>query len=225
MEAFREHSNVRSSDRFALRYPDHVLHIRPARDQELVQIVDAALVDATRKAGGWLACRPGCTQCCVGAFAINALDAARLRSGLIELQKTEPARADRLKRRARAYVQRVTALFPGDPNTGLLDDSESSQERFAVFADEEICPALDPEMGTCDLYQFRPMTCRVFGPPVRNEGGSLGICELCFHGATDQQIAACEMKPDPDNLEDKLLSEMELSGVHAQTVVAYVLAE
>jgi hypothetical protein len=33
------------------------------------------------------------------------------------------------------------------------------------------------------------------------------------------------MKPDPDNLEDKLLAEMEQSGAQAHTIVAYVLAE
>ena len=38
------------------------------------------------------------------------------------------------------------------------------------------------------------MTCRVFGPPVRSEDG-LGVCELCFQGASDKEIAACEMKP------------------------------
>ncbi len=42
------------------------------------------------------------------------------------------------------------------------------------------------------------MTCRVFGPPVRSEDG-LGVCELCYHGASDEEIAACEMKPDPDD--------------------------
>ena len=207
-----------------LRYPRLVLHTLPERDQELVQIVDAALVDAAQKAGQWLACRPGCTQCCVGAFAINVLDAARLRAGLNELQQTDPSRAKRVKQRARAYVERIALDFPGDSNTGIIDESESGQERFAAFADQEVCPALDPEFGTCDLYHFRPMTCRVFGPPVRNEGGGIGVCELCFHGATSQQIAACEMKPDPDNLEEKLVAEMEQSGAQGDTIVAYVLA-
>ena len=52
------------------------------------------------------------------------------------------------------------------------------------------------------------MTCRVFGPPVRSEDG-LGVCELCFHGATDEEIAACEMNPDPDDLESALLEKLE----------------
>jgi hypothetical protein len=67
------------------------------------------------------------------------------------------------------------------------------------------------------------MTCRVFGPPVRNEGGGLGICELCFHGATHQQIAPCEMTPDPENLEQSILDEMPSNSQN--TIVAFVLAK
>jgi Fe-S-cluster containining protein len=188
-----------------------------------VQIVDAALAETAGKAGDWLVCRPGCTQCCIGAFRINALDAVRLRAGLEELKKTDPQRAKRIQARAREYLSRVAAQFPGDPNTGVLDRSEEGQEKFATFADDEICPALDPESGMCDLYHFRPMTCRVFGPPIRNEDGSLGVCELCFHGATDEQIAACEMKPDPDDLEAKILTQMTGEIAQEETIVAYVL--
>ena len=197
---------------------------RPVRDSELVQIVDSALDEAARRAGNWLVCRPGCTQCCVGAFAINALDAARLHDGLGELKRVDPSRAHRVQLRAQAYVERVAPQFPGDLNSGILSESKAAQESFLEFADEEVCPALDPQSGTCDLYQFRPMTCRVFGPPVRNQGGGLGVCELCFHGASDQQIAACEMRPDPDNLEDSLLAELVGSAPGPSTIVAFVLA-
>src|ERR1700730_9314086 len=65
----------------------------PAADGALIQIVDAALADAARRSGEWLVCRPGCTQCCVGVFAINQLDAARLPLGLAELEQTDAARA------------------------------------------------------------------------------------------------------------------------------------
>jgi len=195
---------------------------RPARDHELVQIVDAALNDAARRAGEWLVCRPGCTQCCVGAFAINGLDVARLREGLSQLIRTDPARATQIQSRARSYLARVIPDFPGDPDSGILDEGVEAEARFLDFADEEVCPALDPESGTCDLYQFRPMTCRVFGPPVRNDGGGLGICELCFHGASGDQIAACEMSPDPEHLEDSLLAEL---GERGETLVAFALAK
>jgi Fe-S-cluster containining protein len=194
------------------------------RDQALVQIVDAALADAARRSGNWLACRPGCTQCCIGVFPINPLDAARLREGLTNLEQCSPQRAARVRQRAREAVSRLAKGFPGNPTTGLLDEGEDAEQRFAEFANDEPCPALDPETGLCELYESRPMTCRVFGPPVRSEDG-IGVCELYFHGATDEEIAACEMNADPDDLESALVEELEkATGAHGQTIVAFCLA-
>ncbi len=193
-------------------------------DQKLVQIVDAALADAARKSGDWLACRPGCTQCCVGVFAINQLDALRLKRGLAKLEKQSPKRATAVLARARTSMTRLAPDFPGDLRTGIVDESEDAAERFEEFGNDEPCPALDPKTGLCELYEYRPMTCRVFGPPVRSEDG-LGVCELCFQGASDEQIAACEMVPDPDDMESRLLKELEKrSALSGNTIIAFVLA-
>ena len=193
----------------------------PLADGTLVQIVDAALADAARRSGEWLVCRPGCTQCCVGVFAINQLDAVRLQQGLSDLEKAEPQRARRIRARTRKSIQRLSAEFPGDAKTGVLDEGPEAEESFAEFANDEPCPVLDPETGLCDLYDARPMTCRTFGPPVRS-GGGLGVCELCFHGATDEQIAGCEMVADPEDLEAKVLAKLEESeGARGRTIVAF----
>jgi Fe-S-cluster containining protein len=212
-----------------------VPHPRPVRDHRLVQILDAALADATRRSGDFLVCRPGCTQCCIGVFAINPLDAARLQAGLEDLTRSDPARATRVRQRAKQSIARISPDFPGDLATGLLCESKRAQRKFEDFANNEACPALDPVAGTCDLYAHRPLTCRVFGPPVRTEapgnqrGGlesGLGTCELCYHGATDEQIAACEMEVDPDGLESELLSEIESeTGAKGRTIVAFALAK
>jgi len=195
----------------------------PAADGALIQIVDADLADAARRSGEWLVCRPGCTQCCVGVFAINQLDVVRLQEGLADLEKTDPRRAGRIRLRARDSIQRLSVEFPGNAKTGVLDGGPEAEERFAEFANDEVCPVLDPETGLCELYDARPMTCRTFGPPVRSEGG-LGVCELCFHGATDEQIAACEMFVDSDDLEAKLLEKLEKTrGPRGRTIVAFCL--
>jgi Fe-S-cluster containining protein len=189
-----------------------------------VQIVDAALAASKRRSGEWLVCRPGCSQCCIGAFSINQLDALRLRQGLADLEELAPQRASRVRARARDAVRRLSSDFPGDPATGLLHEGAASGAPFADFANDEPCPVLDPQTGTCELYHSRPMTCRVFGPPVRS-GNGLGVCELCFRGASDEQISSCEMKPDPDHLESALLQEMEkTSGLHGETIIAFCLA-
>jgi Fe-S-cluster containining protein len=194
-----------------------------AGDQKLIKIVDAALADASRRSGSWLACHPGCTQCCLGAFAINQLDAERLRRGLNKLEEKEPDRAAAIRARARNSVARFANDFPGDIKTGLLYETEEARSSFKDFANDEPCPVLDPVTGLCELYEARPMTCRVFGPPIRSEEG-LGVCELCFQGATDKEIAACEIKPDPDDLEDKLLQQLERqSGKRGNTTVAFCI--
>ena len=70
------------------------------------------------------------------------------------------------------------------------------------------------------------MTCRIFGPPMRHGSGAIGVCELCFHGATDEQIAACEVEVDPDNLESALLRELEqTTGARGETIVAFALIQ
>jgi len=191
----------------------------PTGDSELVQIMDAALADAARQSGDWLACRVGCTQCCHGAFAINALDAARLRAGMEALHESDPALAGEIERRASLWIGEHGKDFPGDLLTGLLGESDEQRERFEDFANEAACPALDPATGRCDVYAWRPMTCRVFGPPVRMEGDALGCCELCFVGASEAEIAACEMTV-PHEMERRLLDELGPAG---ETVVAFAL--
>jgi len=196
----------------------------PAGDAELVQIMDGALSEAARRAGPWLVCREGCTPCCHGAFAINALDAERLRAGMAALHVTDGALAASVEERARAWIAEYGPEYPGDPATGILGDSDADQRAFEDFCNDAPCPALDPATGRCDVYAWRPMTCRIFGPPVRmGEGDALGCCELCFHGASEAEIAACEM-PVPQELEDRLLAEL---GGHAgralETVVAYAV--
>ncbi|HEV2445087.1 MAG TPA: YkgJ family cysteine cluster protein [Candidatus Sulfopaludibacter sp.] len=182
--------------------------------------MDASLAEAARRAGHWLACRIGCTQCCHGAFAINALDVARLRAGMEALRTSNPDLAARIDHRARAWIAEHSADFPGDRETGILGASPADQERFEDFDNEAPCPALDPATGRCDLYAWRPMTCRVFGPPVRvGDGEALGCCELCFVGASEHEIAACEM-PVPHELEDELLAQVDDDR---ETVVAFAL--
>ncbi len=104
----------------------------------------------------------------MGPFPIGPLDAERLREGLAGLESRDAERAARIRDRARAWVE----------------------------ADEEPCPALDPDSGTCDLYAARPLTCRTFGPPVRCASGGLAICQLCFDGASEEEIERCVVELD-----------------------------
>jgi Fe-S-cluster containining protein len=191
-----------------------------SKDRQLVQIIDAASADAAHRSGSWLQCRLGCTQCCIGIFSISQLDALRLRAGLAALESDDPARAAAVRRRAAESVQRLTPNFPGDHVTGQLDESDP---RYEDFANDEPCPALDPATGACDLYAARPITCRVFGPPIRSDDG-IGVCELNFVGAPESEILAAALDTSWSPLETSLNAEAETqSGTTCSTTVAWAL--
>src|SRR5258708_26758116 len=96
----------------------------------LIQIVDSAVAEATRRSGPWMVCRPGCTDCCHGVFAINQLDAERLRRGMADLELHDPARAARIRARARESIARMAPEFPGDIRTGVLDETQEPEQQF-----------------------------------------------------------------------------------------------
>jgi len=192
----------------------------PAGDSLLVQITNSAFADAALRAGERLVCRQGCSQCCHGAFVLNSLDMLRLRAGMEILRDTEPALAAEISHRADMWIIEHGPQFPGDAETGVLGKSQEDLERFEEFANDAACPALDSETGRCDVYAWRPMTCRVFGPPVRvGDGDGLAHCELCFVGASPEEVLDCEMSI-PHDLEEELLEEIPSTD---ETVVAYAL--
>jgi Fe-S-cluster containining protein len=189
---------------------------------DLFPILDAALASTTERSGDWLACRPGCHQCCVGVFAISQLDAEQLREGLA---CAEPDVAQRILTRVAESQARLLPMFPGDPTTGLLFTQPQHEEAFADFANDEPCPVLDPETGTCDLYAFRPVQCRTFGPPIRDEEDHLTVCELCFLDASADEVTRCEMDQNWRSEEEALITTAEnRSGLFGPTLVAFALA-
>ncbi len=184
-------------------------------DRRLLANIDEVLAETVRRSGEWLVCKPGCTQCCAGPFPVTQLDALRLRRGLEAL---DAERAERLRQRAAAYVAAIAPEYPGDPATGELFDEEA----LPASMDDIPCPALDPETGLCDLYETRPVTCRTFGPATRVSEAGFGACELCYAGATDEEMARCAVEIDPDGIEAEIL---ETHGLGGMTIVAYALAQ
>ena len=196
-------------------------------DRDVVETIDATLARAARLAGPNLACRPGCSECCIGPFPINRLDASRLRQGLEELRDKDPQRAAAVVERARRTVDQLAKDFPGDPTTGRLSGEEAEEDRFFEAHSALPCPVLDPATQTCDLYAHRPVSCRTYGPPVTFGGQDLPPCRLCFQGASKETIESCRVEPDPGGLERIVLERLERGdGEAGETVIAYaVLSE
>jgi Fe-S-cluster containining protein len=188
-------------------------------DRKLLESVTGIMAEAARRGGAWVACRPGCTQCCIGPFGITQLDALRIRQGLLELEAADAPRAAAVRARAAKYVTEITPDYPGDPESGELWEEDSLPDSMGDTA----CPALDPETGLCDLYSARPITCRTFGPVTRLGEETFGACELCYVGATDEEMARCAVDVDSEGLESRLLGALESAGARGMTTVAFAL--
>lgn len=171
-----------------------------AEDRRFLRVLESNLAEGARIAGDRLACRIGCTDCCVGSFPITQLDARRLRRGWLTLRDANPLRASAVL----ARVERVVAEH----------DVEGP------------CPALNPGTGACDLYDFRPVTCRTFGPPVRIGDDDLPPCRLCFTTASPAEIEAARVTIDPEADEHAMLMAMSDAGIADEgTTVAEALIE
>jgi len=192
-------------------------------EERLVATLERQWAETARAAGAWLACRPGCTECCIGPFPVTRLDAAWLRCGLARLRSSRPQAASRVLERARRAATTLREDFPGDAATGRLGDDEA---RLDVFLERHAalpCPVLDPATGRCELYDARPVACRVYGPPVRYASGDGDACRLCFVGADAATVERCRVAPDPEGLEETILARTP--GGEAETLVAFALLE
>lgn len=193
-------------------------------DERLLRVLDRDFARAGRRAGNWLVCRPGCSECCIGPFPITRLDAWRLRRGLGAVGAEDPSRAAAVAARARSARALLGDGYPGDAASGRLGGNDDEQDQFFERHAALACPALDPESGRCDLYAWRPVSCRTYGPPAQFGGERIPPCRLCFDGAPRETIEACRMEPDREGLEETILAGMGAAGGDDwETIVAFAL--
>lgn len=137
---------------------------------------DAWFARARAAVLGALPCRRGCCRCCIGPFAITQLDAVAIQRGLDTL---EPAVRDDIRSKARQQAEEMAAAFPQLRESASLDAwREADLDALAHRFSDRPCPALRAEDGSCRIYPFRPVTCRVMGIPVESAGMVVGACEV-----------------------------------------------
>ncbi len=122
-----------------------------------------------------LPCRQGCCRCCIGPFPITQLDVIELRRGLSLLPQEQRAA---IQAKATQQVAEMEAAYPAlrkSPNLDQWDDA-ALDALVTCFADMP-CPALEPD-GSCGMYAFRPITCRMMGIPTESDGLVQGACSV-----------------------------------------------
>ena len=153
---------------------------------------------------GNLPCRRGCSRCCIGPFAITRLDVAALQRGLDSLAPSVRLAIESIARRQAEVFE---AIFPRLKKDVALDrwsdqEVDGLVERFRDLP----CPAL-AEDGSCRVYAFRPVTCRMMGIPVEADGLVAGACEV--QTAVPIQRVPLVLRQEEQRLAEQERAELE----------------
>lgn len=143
-----------------------------ARYEALVAEVDTVFQRVQEAHPECVTCEKGCSDCCNALFDLTLVEAMYLnhqfttrygfgpeRSALVDRAGDVDRQLVKLKRKAHREVQ----------------EGRDAQEILEEMARQRVrCPLLG-ESDTCEMYQYRPITCRLYGIPTAI-GGKAHTC-------------------------------------------------
>lgn len=143
------------------------------RYEALVREVDAVFERVKAEHGDAVTCSVGCCDCCYALFDLSLVEAMYLNHHFRErfqgMERTTILdRADAADRAAYKFKRQIyKASEEGKPAAEILADVAKMRIR---------CPLLNDD-NQCDLYDKRPVTCRLYGIPTAI-GGESRTCGL-----------------------------------------------
>jgi Fe-S-cluster containining protein len=131
-----------------------------------------------------IACRSGCSECCRGQFDITLLDACYLKSGF---DRIDAVTRQAVLAKAGQRILSLQALWPEFTLPYILNYRPDEEwEELMPEEDETPCPLLGVD-GSCLVYAYRPMTCRLNGVPLIDVSGEEFFDEWCTLNFTGEE--------------------------------------
>jgi hypothetical protein len=138
-------------------------HIR--RYLELVASANRLFEAVHREHGHLMGCKPGCDECCSVYYELSLIEAFVI-NGMFDQVVSRSAARRALKR-----AESVEPLFlkaKEDLLTAPQDTATQAGLQEAAARIRLQCPL--NEEGGCVLYEYRPITCRLYGVPQKISG-------------------------------------------------------
>ncbi len=129
--------------------------------EQLMQIVDNIFNKMKKDFNNEVNCDNGCTDCCYALFDLTLVEALYLNQKFQELDQDLKYRilveADKTDRKTYKIKKKLfKSQQQGAPEDELLKTAATEKVR---------CPLLDSDK--CVLYPHRPLTCRLYGLPLK----------------------------------------------------------
>lgn len=137
-----------------------------AKYEVLVDVVDGIFDRVKTEYPACVKCRQGCSECCFALFDLTLIEALYVNHKFNQSFGRDPQLLEKANRADRqVYKLKKKAYL----------DHEKGKNEVAILAEmgmERVrCPLLNKQ-ETCDLYDYRPITCRIYGIPTAIYGMS-----------------------------------------------------
>ena len=149
---------------------DHVFK----KYEALVEQADDVFRQVKEKYGDLVACKLACADCCHALFDLSLVEALYINRKFLE--NTPEDRRNAILELANK-ADRMTYQLKRKAFKSVASEEKSEEQVLLEMAAQRVrCPLLNDE-DRCDLYENRPITCRLYGIPT-SIGGRGHTCGL-----------------------------------------------
>lgn len=140
----------------------------------LVKQIDGVFKDVKNKYPDCVKCKLECADCCHALFDLSLIEALYINRNFID--RVLDQRKAEILEEANSVDRKIYQLKRKAYKS--LESGEKTEEQvlFEMAAERIRCPLLNDE-DKCDLYDHRPITCRLYGIPtsIAGRGHTCGI--------------------------------------------------
>lgn len=136
--------------------------------EKIVDLVDSAFERVKKQNGDLVKCESGCSDCCHALFDLTLVEAIYINHRFLELFKDQ--KREEIIERANTADRKIYKI-KRQAHSALEKGRNEVQILADIGAERVRCPLLNKE-ERCELYQCRPITCRVYGIPTAIQGMS-----------------------------------------------------
>jgi Fe-S-cluster containining protein len=144
--------------------------------EQLVAAADKAFERVSNAFEECVKCQPSCSDCCFALFDLTLIEALYINHKFNQMVKGS-GRAELLEKANRA--DRRIHRLKRNAFKSLQEGKDEAQVLAELSLERVRCPLLN-EKDLCEMYDFRPITCRVYGIPfaIGDSGHTCGVSEF-----------------------------------------------
>lgn len=146
--------------------------------EELLRAADAVFAKVEKDYPDCVKCREGCADCCHALFDLTLIEALYINHHFRKIYDGRPDAKAVLVQKANAADRLVYKIKR--QAFKKVEGGEPEEEVLAELAMERIrCPLLN-DRDRCDMYDYRPITCRLYGIPtaIGGKGHTCGLSDF-----------------------------------------------